>query len=102
MAIKKVTSVLDDLDLTLSAKKTKLCIFSREDKALRVSVMRHGTKTYQKRPFRSRFRELFNSDRVKFLGLNLQSNLRWTTHINYIKQRCKSTTKLIKCLGHTW
>lgn len=41
-----VSDILDSLGLTLAAAKTKLCIFSRDDKALRITLDRRSDRAY--------------------------------------------------------
>lgn len=103
VAISKIINILNGLGLSLSAEKTNLCVFSREDRALRIPMVRQGARAYYRKVVSIEIQgtEMVNSNKVKFLGLNLQSDLGWSTHINHIKQRCENPIKLIKCLGHT-
>jgi len=85
-AADKISASLDNLDLILSSEKTKLCVFSKNNKVLKTQV-RRDVVNYNKRSFSIRVQRevIANSDKIKFLGINLQSNLEWSTHVNYIK-----------------
>jgi hypothetical protein len=39
---------------------------------------------------------------IKFLGLDLKSNLDWEDEINAIVGRCENTMKIENCVRPTW
>lgn len=43
-----------------------------------------------------------SSTSVQFLGIILQSNLKWNKHINYIVSKCQTPLKIISYLRSTW
>lgn len=103
-AISETVVILEGLGLSLAAEKTKLCVFNREDRALKVPMIRQEIKTFRRRAVSINVQgiEVFNSAEVRFLGMNFQSNLSWKAHISRVKQRCECPIKMIKCLGHVW
>ena len=82
----KISASLANLDLILSAEKTKLWVFSKNNKALKTQVRCDNIVKYNKRSFSIRVQGevITNSDKIKFL----QSNLEWSIHVNYIKSHC--------------
>jgi len=73
-AADKISASLDNLDLTLSAEKTKLCVFSKNNKALKTQFRRNNIDNvvkYNKRSFSIRIQGevIANSDKIKFLGI---------------------------------
>ena len=85
-AADKISASLANLDLILSAEKTKLWVFSKNNKALKTQVRCDNIVKYNKRSFSIRVQGevITNSDKIKFL----QSNLEWSIHVNYIKSHC--------------
>ena len=73
-AADKISASLDNLDLTLSAEKTKLCVFSKNNKALKTQFRRNNINNvvkYNKRSFSIRVQGevIANSNKIKFLGI---------------------------------
>lgn len=98
-----IISFLNGLGLTLSTEKTKLCVFSRNNKALKPPPRRHD-RLLRRRVLSIEIQgaRIRHSTRVKFLGMTFQSDLGWSAHINQLKRHCAGPLRILKCLGHTW
>jgi hypothetical protein len=42
------------------------------------------------------------SKSIKFLGLQLKSNLEWEAKIIAINRKCEDPKKIVNCVKHTW
>jgi len=65
-----ISAALDNLDL-VSREKTKLYVFSKNNKALKAQVKHDNIVKYNKRSFSIQGEVIANSDKIK----DLQSNL---------------------------
>lgn len=79
---------LSNKGLLLVEHKTKLCVFSSQ-KVRKWSIMIDKTK-------------VCSVDKVKFLGVIFQCNLKWNAQIEKISKGCSAPTNLISFLTTTW
>ncbi|KAJ8737184.1 hypothetical protein PYW07_000455 [Mythimna separata] len=89
-ALRCTKELIDQLGLTMSTNKTKICVFKKG--CFRRSIDFH---------FDDASIEVVNC--VKYLGLWLDSSLRWGKHINEISQKVMKFINLLKVLsGPGW
>ena len=94
--IDKIQSSLDSISqwcdlwgFKISIKKTQVIVFTRK-KIPPVNLLYNNKK-------------LPVVNKVKFLGLILDSKLSWKDHINFIIDKCRSRINLLKCIsGYSW
>lgn len=87
-----VADHLDQLGLSLAPEKTKFIIFDKSRKKNRQATHRFSFT-------QSMIQE---SRTVRFLGLELESALGWSTQIKKITEMCQNPLKIISCLRSTW
>ncbi|XP_044591447.1 uncharacterized protein LOC123269675 [Cotesia glomerata] len=97
-----VLGVLDRLGLDLSVSKTKLCIFSKNNIALQNREGNRRVKGKRKWKFRIAGSMIESCEDVRFLGVQLQSSLKWNLQIDRIDKVCRNSLKTISCLRRTW
>lgn len=81
---------LDEVGLTLAPQKSQLCIFNKSSKVLTNCDITVKGITIRQEP------------KVRFLGLILQSNLKWNSQIEKICDSCLKPINLMKFLRTTW
>lgn len=86
-SLRNILEFLSTIGLTLSANKTQLCIFSKNNQALRIQGRAGlGSPGLIGLKFKIRIR---NSNVIQFLGMTFQSNLSWTAHIKNVgREKC--------------
>ena len=85
----KVSSWLRANKLSLNIKKTQIIIFKAKNKKLHesIDVKLNNEKIKQVKS-------------IKFLGINIDSNLTWKQHINYITKKVSKTTGILYKARH--
>lgn len=86
-----MVNLLDNIGLDLSEKKSNMCVFTRSRKHLNYNnVYINGAPI-----------KIIN--KVKYLGLWLDSSLRWSAHINETCEKCYKHLNVLKVLaGSGW
>lgn len=104
MCIRRIASVLGDLGLELSIPKTQLCVFSKNNRALKVRSYVGQELRYRRRAYTMDVLGTCVSSLsvVTFLGMTFQSDLRWEAHVQRLETRCSQALRTIRCLGKTW
>ncbi|CAD6215528.1 GSCOCG00000337001-RA-CDS [Cotesia congregata] len=93
LVMEKICVHLEQIGLDLSVPKTKLCVFSKKRKDF---ANRDNWKVKVKGA------DVWHDEAVKFLGLWLHSELKWSNHIKELEKRCRNASKTINCLRGTW
>ena len=81
--LSKITDWLAANKLSLNANKTKFMVFHSDKKTVRYPKL-HINAT-----------EIERTDHFNFLGLQLNRNLKWNTHINYVSLKISKVTSLL-------
>ena len=81
--LSKITDWLAANKLSLNANKTKFMVFHSDKKTVRYPKL-HINAT-----------EIERTDHFNFLGLQLNHNLKWNTHINYVSLKISKVTGLL-------
>lgn len=104
ISLKTTSILLKNLGLELSIEKTKLCIFSHLNKELQTAKRRDSSDPSCKAipSIRIGKNQIYSSHEVKFLGLRMNSSLKWNSHISHLIRSCYSPLKTINCLRGTW
>lgn len=91
LSIKSTTEWFDNLGLKLAPHKSQVCLFSRKynrnDPVRYINMCGIRVEMVSK---------------VNFLGLVLQDNLKWNSHVEKVCEKCTKATQLIKFLRTTW
>lgn len=90
--VNKVSDSLLHLGLELSAEKTKFCKFIKHRAPMDRSVLSIKIKNTT----------IYETSKVRFLGLFLSSNLNWQHQISHVWKTCQCPLKILSCLRHTW
>lgn len=80
-SVKDILEYLDTIGLTLSANKTQLCVFNRNNQILRSQERGSRGPLDQTYKIKIQGKTIKNSKNVKFLGMTFQSDLNWSIHI---------------------
>lgn len=90
LAVDKLVNLLSSCGLTISATKSKVCIFKRGPSIQHFNVTVNGFA-------------MKTVDHVKYLGMGLDRSLRWKKHINEMTQKISKYLNIIKVLaGSGW
>ena len=81
--LSKITDWLAANKLSLNANKTKFMVFHSDKKTVRYPKL-HINAT-----------EIERTDHFNFLGLQLNHNMKWNTHINYVSLKISKVTGLL-------
>ena len=91
----KVSDCLNANKLTLNAKKSNYVIFRSYKRKLNYSVNIEMIDNYTQIPTTRECK-----DRVKYLGVLLDSNLSWKFHINNVELKVSRTVDVVARLTH--
>lgn len=80
---------IEEHGLEISAHKSSVAIFSRKKNIPPVTVK-----------YRDEFIPICNT--VRFLGLTLDSHLKWTAHVDTVVDKCEKNINLLRTLSGTW
>lgn len=92
-----VDEYLSRIGLSLAPTKTSLVVFEKGK--------RHTNDNVPVRRLRQisfKGTRITESGGLRFLGLQLQSNLNWSLQINNVIAKCQNPLKILGCLRHTW
>jgi len=79
----------DTIGLTISATKSEAMIFSRKHSKPQLRLLLYGQYLPQ-------------TDQFKYLGVFLDTGLRWATQIKYVQKRCLQRMNLMNSIAGTW
>lgn len=89
-SLDNTVAILSNLGLEISTTKSLLCLFSRGNRNSSVQLFINNVP-------------LVATQNVKYLGMWLDSSLRWGMHLNELSQKCQKMLNIIKVLsGSGW
>ena len=86
----KFSKWLDKKNLTLEPTKSKIMIFTRRYKLPNISTIRLNNFNFEK------------VEKIKFLGIILESKLKWKDHIEYTINKCEKILNIMRSIAKAW
>lgn len=91
ICINSTVDWFNNVGLTIAPHKSQFCVFKR-------NVRRNNYQDH----IDVQGTRVMSSPVVSFLGITLQDNLKWNSHISIIYERCLKALNIIKFLRTTW